>query len=408
MRKPAARKPAASRINLFRRPAGLADGLARKEPALHVIRRFAPTTWVPRPRPPARDSASGGHCTHSRGIMSSAGLRMTYSPCARRYLALTAGYEPNLNGAASAPRPLAVSVLDAPRRRPPRPALAPALRLPVGGGGSDDAPRRRSSAEQGTPVLGQRARRSTRPGARLPGLRDEEHDARRRRRSLADAAAVAQAVYPGAGRTRGQGGRARRPARLAGGHRRRPARRRADRRAGAVQRGRRAARGDDRRARHARPDRAEGGRRRAGHPHRRRARARRAEDDRRPGGRPGRQRAARSTAAAAAARKPTEAVRGRVLRPPRPRDAGRGLGGEVRRPGAVHRQGHAAARDQAGARAATSKPKIYVLGPQDVISEKVVDASCASSATSSASRAPTRSRTRSRSRAMSTARSAGA
>ena len=41
--------------NLFRRPAGLADGLALKEPALLAITAgFAPTTWVPRSSTPGQ------------------------------------------------------------------------------------------------------------------------------------------------------------------------------------------------------------------------------------------------------------------------------------------------------------------------------------------------------------------
>jgi len=40
---------------LLRRPTGLADGLALKEPAPPRSRGFAPTTWVPRSPPVGED-----------------------------------------------------------------------------------------------------------------------------------------------------------------------------------------------------------------------------------------------------------------------------------------------------------------------------------------------------------------
>src|SRR3954451_6007388 len=54
-----ARAPPRTSIHLFRRPTGLADGLAQKEPAPPAEYRaeLAPTDWVPRSLAHAKDSA---------------------------------------------------------------------------------------------------------------------------------------------------------------------------------------------------------------------------------------------------------------------------------------------------------------------------------------------------------------
>ena len=59
-------------VFLFRRPAGLADGLALKEPAPHAITaRLAPTTWVPRPLATNQGFGVARQLIRSRGPMSS-------------------------------------------------------------------------------------------------------------------------------------------------------------------------------------------------------------------------------------------------------------------------------------------------------------------------------------------------
>ena len=189
-------------------------------------------------------------------------LRVTYSPCARRTYPSSAGYEPNLSRSRRSRLPLA---FPASMRRAfalSRAALILLAGCGGGGGSGDHAVAARSRREQGTPVLGQRGdEEPAGPGARLPGLRDQEHDARGRRRpGRRRRRRRAGGVSRRARRTRGRdGGRARRPGRLARRHRGRAARRAAAARARAAHRGRRAARGDRRRARQARADRGQAG-----------------------------------------------------------------------------------------------------------------------------------------------------
>ena len=87
--------------------------------------------------------------------MSSTGLRVTYSPCARPYLPLIGRsitqLEPN-------PRARVVPLAFPASMRPVSAAILLCLLLAGcggGGGGSGDQPSPKERAEQGTPVLGQ-------------------------------------------------------------------------------------------------------------------------------------------------------------------------------------------------------------------------------------------------------------
>ena len=231
---------------------------------------------------------------------------------------------------------------------------------------------------------------------------------------VANAAAVARAVYPG--RRAGHAARRRSRSSTASDWRAGVAAAVARRRSRSARRSCSAEddelpAGDAGRARRARPDRLARGRRRAGHARRRRARGRGAEDDRRH--RQGRVRArrARSTALSAAARgRTSDRVVDRRQRARRPRDARRGLGGEVRRPGALHR---AATSCRAATREALAPPPaaedLRARRREGRLREGRARAAPARHGQAHRRRGsrPGRQR-RSRSRATSTARSAGA
>ena len=75
---------------------------------------------------------------------------------------------------------------------------------------------------------------------------------------------------------------------------------------------------------------------------------------------------------AAAAKKPSRRRRDRLRRPPRLRHARRGLGGQVGRPRAVDGRATRSRPRRARRSQSHKKPDIYVLGPEAVISEAVV------------------------------------
>ena len=109
----------------------------------------------------------------------------------------------------------------------------------------------------------------------------------------------------------------------------------------------------------------------------------------------------------AAAGKPSRGGRRRVVRAARLLDARRRLGGEVGRPGAVGHARRDPGRRRAPRSRAHKRPRIYVLGPESAVSKKVLEQLGELGDGAPGRRPPTRSRTRSRSRASPTARSAG-
>ena len=211
-------------------------------------------------------------------------------------------------------------------------------------------------------------------GARLPGVRDAQHDAGRRRRPDRRRRGRRAGRLPLA---RPRHAPARRDARRHGGLARRGLGRPADvgaaARAAAVLRARRAAGRDRAGARPADPDRREGGRRRAGDPRRRGGRRGGLQDDEGRGRRP---RRARAGDRPAAERGGGQAVAGGASsrRPSSP-------GFSMPAAGWAAKSGDPVlwvTRDAipAATRAAITahkRPRIYVLGPEAAVSKKVLD-----------------------------------
>ena len=195
-----------------------------------------------------------------------------------------------------------------------------------------------------------------RAAARLPGLRDQEHDAgggrrrdRRRGRRRAGDVSLAHA------RVQAEGGDPGRGARLAHRDRGLGARRAADPGADPVRRRRHDPGRDEGRAGRAAADGLQGGRRRAGHPRRDEGARRGLQDDRRRRRQPGRAGRGRGPAARGGRGAAVDRRDGRLLRAPRVRDAGRGLGGQGRRPAAVGRPDRRPAGDHGGAQDAQER-----------------------------------------------------
>ena len=129
--------------------------------------------------------------------MSSTGLRVTYSPCARPYLPLIGRsitqLEPN-------PRARIVPLAFPASMRPVSAAILLCLLLAgCGGGGGDsgDQPSPKERAEQGTPVLGQSGdEEPAGPALGFPVFATKNTTRVGGADPVADAAAVAQAVFP--------------------------------------------------------------------------------------------------------------------------------------------------------------------------------------------------------------------
>ena len=260
-------------------------------------------------------------------------------------------------------------------------------RQPVVGKGGDD-----EQAAQGLGFPGFATKNTTRVGGADP---------------IADAAGVAQAIYPARSRdTRPAAVTAGRREGLAGRDLRRPAHEPPAARAGAALRRRGHAGRHEVRARRARPHRRAQGRRRRGHPDRQDGQGRGREDHGRRGRRRARARAG-DRQAPHRRRRPAEQLRGgRALERARVRDARRGVGGEGRRPGAVGRQGQRCRPPPRPPSPPTAARASTCSGPRRR-SPTRSSSSSATSAPRAASPAPTRRPTRSPSRASTTGSSAG-
>jgi hypothetical protein len=162
----------------------------------------------------------------------------------------SAGSERNLSRNGRHSRAASVPRLDAPPRRRSDPPLPPARRLRRRRRGQPLAQGAGRAGDARPRPAWRRAARG--PGARLPGLRHQEHHARGRRgpRGRRRRRRAGRVSLP-LGRHAALRGRARRPGRLAGRDRRGAARRTAAARPRAVHGGRPAARGDRGRARQA-------------------------------------------------------------------------------------------------------------------------------------------------------------
>ena len=303
-------------IDLFRRPAGLADGLALKEPAPHdphVV--VSPNKLVP-PSPGIPPGVRLGRALYNvrrRTQARSASTLATRVPVLRRRLRVFG------------PPPDASVV---PVRRLSQHSFSESCFAGCGGGGDGGADDR--------PTAGRRAGAGARPGgrrraggdrSRLPRLRDKNTTRVGGADAIADAAGVAQAVFPSRGDDT-------RPAavalvdatdwRVAVSAAQLMSATAACARP--VLRGRRAAAGHRAGARPARPHRRGEGRRRAGHPRRRGGRRRGLQDHRRRGRRLRRARPGDRPAPDRGGRQAVAGGRRRLGRAARLLDAGRRRG----------------------------------------------------------------------------------
>ena len=271
-------------VFLFRRPTGLADGLTLKEPASRATTaRLAPTTWVPRPLATNERLGLCGNLYEAAVLCPV--LRATWG---------VAPFQPVIGQQGRRLECWRLRTHDADPLRLGQRAFSRAGRRctlraswPVAAAVATATP----DAARDPARLGPDRRRGARrrAAARLPGLRDQEHDAgrrrrrdRRRRRGRAGHVSLAHARVAAGGGDPGRG------ARLAHRHRRVGARRAADPRADPVRRRRHDPGRDQGRAGRAAADRLQGGGRRAGHPRRDEGARRGLQDDRRRGRQPGR------------------------------------------------------------------------------------------------------------------------